>query len=156
MFHQLRMPDWMHKLFALPELLPDQLRALDLDPCGPSVPCLATLPMGFEDSVFLAQVIIEHLLEPLIPRARFLHHRPDISVGPVVSLYIDDIIPLALVQHRDTLILAPRCSHALRRPLRTPASRATSQSASYRRSTPLRPWAVLFVTAPKAHSSHHP
>ena len=57
----------MHKLFALPELSPDQLRALDLDPYGPSVPCLATLPMGFEDSVFLAQAIIEHLLEPLIP-----------------------------------------------------------------------------------------
>ena len=67
MFHQLRTPDWMHKLFALPELSPDQLRALDLDPYGPSVPCLATLPMGFEDSVFLAQAIIEHLLKPLIP-----------------------------------------------------------------------------------------
>ena len=104
MFHQLRTPDWMHKLFALPELSPDQLRALGLDPFGPSVPCLATLPMGFEDSVFLAQAIIEHLLEPLIPRTRFLQHRPDITVGPVVSPYIDDIIPLALVQHRDAFL----------------------------------------------------
>ena len=105
MFHQLRTPDWMHKLFALPPLLPAQLRVLGLDPYGPSVPCLATLPMGFEDSVFLAQAIIEYLLEPIIPRDRFLQHRPDINEGPVVSPYIDDINPLALVQHRDAFLI---------------------------------------------------
>jgi hypothetical protein len=104
MFHQLLTPLWMQRLFALPELSPYQLLSLGLDPRGPTVPCLSTLPMGFTDSVLLAQAIVENLMAPVIPRQRFLHNRPDINEAPVLSIYIDDIIPLALETHKTAFL----------------------------------------------------
>ena len=83
-YHYIRVPRWLSRFFALPELPAASLRqelsrrglhqlADDVVGDGVVVPCLSSLPMGWSWSVVLAQLVHERVLSEAVPELHYLH-----------------------------------------------------------------------------------
>ena len=91
-YHQLRLPVWMQRYFALP---PVDAASLGLPDTGQVFPCCTTLPMGFSHSVFLAQALHVHFLENqvLLPPQDSVQSSTDCLLDRLrYIVYIDDLV----------------------------------------------------------------
>jgi Reverse transcriptase (RNA-dependent DNA polymerase) len=103
-YHQLGLPHWLHRYFALPPLSAAELglNSIEYAPSDLVYPCCATLPMGWSHSVYVAQLIHERVLyEPLdgfvrippLSRSDSINHLHDPRINRVVhAVYIDDLV----------------------------------------------------------------
>ena len=99
-FYRFRTPEWMHKYFGLPSIMSDEVPHL-LSIHGPGVrlwPCLTVLAMGWSHSVFITQMIHEHILNTStsLVAANRINSTTDGLINRMRHLvYIDDLIILS-------------------------------------------------------------
>src|SRR6185312_9818405 len=92
-YHNLTLPAWLHRYFALPAIRPQDIGLPGSDD-SVIFPCCSTVPMGWSWSVFLAQTAHEHLLysSGIFNPADALSRFSDSFLNrPRHSLYIDDL-----------------------------------------------------------------
>jgi hypothetical protein len=99
-YHRLRLPDWMHRFFALPPILSQELGVNPMFGFDVMVfPCCTTLPMGWSHSVFVAQSVHEFFLDvhTNLRREDRITHSADLKVNRIRhQVYIDDLLLFGL------------------------------------------------------------
>jgi hypothetical protein len=99
-FYRFRTPLWMHKYFGMPSIMSQEVPHL-LSLHGPGVriwPQLTVLAMGWSHSVFITQMIHEHILDTRtsLVSANRINSINDLHINRMRHLvYIDDLIILS-------------------------------------------------------------